>query len=156
MNPVRIAIGGACVLALVACNRRDEKTNESTTTSGERPREYDRGTTTMTGAPMGAVTYETASARIVAARCDRAAACNDIGDKKAFVDRTVCMHELHSKLADDMKPSDCPGGMDAKNLDDCLTSIQKDSCGNSVDSIARMGSCKASDLCIKAGQTPSR
>ncbi len=166
MNPVRIAIAGACVLAVVACQRR-ERTSETGTTSAEqqqrsaesdrgrtnRPTQMDQsGTTTTTGATTGAVSFETASSRIVAARCEREAACNNIGAKKRYVDRTVCTHELGVKLADDLKASECTHGVDAKLLDECIAGIQKESCGGVGDNIARAGNCKSSDICLKAGE----
>ncbi len=177
MKLVHIApVFGACMLAFLACNKQREETketksSETTTTSGEKPAtESDRygqqreqttdhgrgGMTTTTGAQVAAVSYETATSRIVAARCDREAACDNIGAKKRFVDRTVCTHELGVKLADDLKPSECPNGVDGKHLDDCLDSIAKESCGNIVDTISRAGACSTSGLCLKADEKPSR
>ncbi len=161
---------GVTVLALVACNRREDRTSETNTTSettttsdkGERPaREHvsdrDRsGTTTTTGAPYGSISYETAANRIVASRCDREVACDNIGAKKRFADRTVCTHELGVKLRDDLKPSECPNGVDAKHLDDCLSAIQKESCGNIIDTISRVGACNNAGLCLKADEQPHR
>jgi hypothetical protein len=158
---------GITVLALVACNRREDRTSETnttgesvTTTKNDRPtREHvsDRsGTTTTTGATYGSVSYESATNRIVASRCDREVACDNIGAKKRFADRTVCTHELGAKLRDDLKPSECPNGVDAKNLDDCLSAIQKESCGNIIDTISRIGACNTSGLCLKADEQPHR
>ena len=168
MKLVRIGtVAGVCVVALLACNKREDNTTsdrrDTTTTTSDREgrngREHygDRsGTTTTTGAHVGSVSYETATSRIVAARCDRESACDNIGAKKRFVDRTVCTHELGVKLADDLKPSECPNGVDGKHLDDCLDSIAKESCGNIVDTIARAGACSTSGLCLKADDKPSR
>jgi hypothetical protein len=163
MKLIRAAVPlGVTVLALAACERReDRKTGETTTTSGEEKPSREHvsergGTTTTTGAPVGALPYDTASDRIVAARCDREVACNNIGPKKRFADRTVCTHELSVKLKDDLKPSECPSGVDAKNLDDCLNAIQKESCGNIIDTIARVGACNSSSLCLKQGEKPSK
>ena len=154
------------ILALVACTKHEDRTSETTTTSGEptprtdmRGREYGNGhvgKTTTTGAHVGSMSYETATNRIVASRCDREVACDNIGAKKRFADRTVCTHELGVKLRDDLKPSECPNGVDAKHLDDCLTAIQKEACGNIIDTISRTNACKTSDLCLKADETPSR
>ena len=184
MKPVRMApLAAACLLVVVACNKHEDKSDTTTTTSGERAtstpstandnRDHNRygdrdrarssssdrehvGTTTTTGAHVGSVSYETATSRIVAARCDREAACNNIGAKKRFVDRTVCTHELGAKLADDLKPSECPNGVDAKHLDDCLDAINKEACGNIIDTISRAGACQTSGLCLKADEKPSR
>ena len=157
---------GVTVLVLVACNRRDDRasetntTGESTTTTTEksdRPHVSDRsGVTTTTGAAFGSVSYETATNRIVASRCDREVACDNIGAKKRFADRTVCTHELGVKLRADLEPSECPNGVDAKHLDDCLSSIQKESCGNIIDTISRLGACSTSGLCLKADEQPHR
>lgn len=164
MKLIRAAVPMA-LLAVVACTKHEDRTSETTTTSettskSERPvREHvsDRaGTTTTTGAHVGSISYETATNRIVASRCDREVACDNIGAKKRFADRTVCTHELGAKLRDDLKPSECPNGVDGKALDDCLTAIQKESCGNIIDTISRVNTCKTSDLCLKRDEAPKR
>jgi hypothetical protein len=129
------AVLGVGTLALLACNKHEEHTTGSDTTT--------------TGARLSPVSYETATQRMVVARCDREAACDNIGPKKRFVDRTVCLHELRAKLSDDLKPSECPNGIDGKHLGDCIEAIDNESCGNIIDTIARVGTCKASDLCLK-------
>jgi hypothetical protein len=125
--------------------------------AGEPKSTEDRaGTTTVTGADLGAVSNELAIGRIVAARCARETACNNVGADKHFVDQTACARSLHSKLADELEPSECPRGIDAMAIDRCMESIRTESCNNPIDTISRLAACRTSDLCIKAETTKKR
>lgn len=171
--------GAACIAALVAstasasvaCNRnhvdRDgfaernfDYANGATDKSGaaEPPKSNeDRvGTTTVTGGDVGALSSDLAIQRIVAARCAREGACNNVGADKHFVDNDACARSLHSKLADDLKPSECPRGIDAEVVDKCTEAIRTESCNNPIDTISRLAACRTSDMCLKADTTKKR
>lgn len=107
------------------------------------------GTTTVTGAEVGSLTSDLAVERIVAARCARETACNNVGADKHFVDHDACAKNLRSKLADDLKPSECPRGIDAAAVDTCMESIRTESCNNPIDTISRLATCRTSELCVK-------
>lgn len=154
MKLVHTLIPLACLSAL-ACNR-DRAGTERSTQTGARPGETAErpGETTLTGAAV--VNNQAAMDRIVAARCDREATCNNIGTDKRFGSRDVCSREMMTKMHDDLKASDCPKGIDGKRLDDCLSSIRKESCNNPLEALSRIAACNTSQLCLERGDQPSR
>ena len=107
------------------------------------------GTTTITGAEVGSLSSDVAVARIVSARCARESACNNVGADKHFVDSDACARNVRSKLADDLKPSACPRGIDANAVDNCMEAIRTESCNNPIDTISRLAACRTSDMCLK-------
>jgi len=159
-----VVVVGVCVLGLAAC-KRDEAHREGgvlgdRTVSTDRDRtdrttlgtdDSDKrvGETTVTGANIGAVPNESAINRIIAARCAREAACNNVGSDKHFTSHDVCAKELRSKMRDDLNANECPRGVHAKELDECMESIRKESCNNPIDAISRLAACRTSDLCLK-------
>jgi hypothetical protein len=152
---VRSMVPALCILAAVACNRDRDRVGEGR--AGVDPNfERDRsGTTTVTGANVGTVSNESAINRIVAARCAREAACNNLGTDKRFTSRDLCSQQLRSDMRDDLSAKDCPRGIDQKELDECLTEIQNENCNNPIDMIGRLAACRTSDLCLKT-DTPNR
>jgi hypothetical protein len=144
-----------CLVALSACNRdRDRARVDVDRNEGrvsvDTDRKTDRtGTTTVTGANVGAVNNEGAIDRIVAARCAREAACNNVGADKHFTTRDACSVKVKSDMRDDLNAKDCPRGIDAKELNECLVEIKNEDCNNPIDMIGRLAACRTSDLCLK-------
>lgn len=145
MNLVhRSTLGAACLVTLVACSRT-ERTYDDKSGAGDRA-----GTTTVTGADLRGLSSDLAVDRVVAARCQREAACSNIGSDKHFTNPDTCARELHSKVGADLTASECPRGIDAKELDECMESIRTESCNNPVDTISRLAACRTSEMCVKA------
>ncbi len=150
--------GVACILAtLVGCKSEqihrdgfEERSFDHPKTAGAAQQNERVGTTTVTGADVGSLSNAMAVERIVAARCARETACNNVGSDKHFTNHDVCAKELRSKIGDDLKPGECPRGIDAKELDECMDSIRAESCNNPIDTISRLAACRASDMCLKA------
>jgi hypothetical protein len=158
---VRHVIPLLCIASVFACRDRDR----SATTREDRSGRVDMpaapldrelsspsggvGTTTVTGATVGATQNQTAVARIVQARCERETSCNNVGGDKRFADREVCGREIQKDMQDDLNAKDCPGGIDQKELSQCLDSIKKESCGNPLETINRLAACRTSDMCLK-------
>lgn len=157
-NRSRALVGvGLCgALALFACSREkidrpggvlgDRTTNDKYNDEQSKP-----GETTITGAAVG-VSNEGAINRIVAARCQREATCKNVGADKHFSSYDVCARELRSRVQDDLKASECPNGIDGKELDECMESIRTESCSNPIDTISRLAACRTGDMCLKAGE----
>ena len=146
----RSLLAFACVGALVACSRTNVDRDGNERSYGDKSGASDRiGTTTVTGGNVGALTNQLAVERIVAARCQRETACNNIGSDKHFTTFDLCSRELRSKVGDDLKASECPRGIDAKELDECMESIRTESCNNPIDTISRLAACRTSDMCLK-------
>lgn len=150
-----------CLVALAACNRdrdrvdvdrREGRVTVDTTPNSPNVPNVDRdrsGTTTVTGANVGAVNNESAIARIVAARCARESACNNVGSDKRFTSAAVCSQKLKNDMRDDLNAKDCPRGIDQKELNECLVEIKNEDCNNPIDMIGRLAACRTSDLCLK-------
>lgn len=147
----RSVLGAACVVALVACNRTHvDRDGFSERSYDDKSGASDRaGTTTVTGADVRGLSNELAVERIVAARCQREAACNNVGSDKHFTNHDTCARELRSKIGDDLKASECPRGIDTKELDECMESIRTESCNNPIDTISRLAACRTGDMCLK-------
>jgi hypothetical protein len=114
------------------------------------------GTTTVTGADLGALSSDLAIERIAAARCARETACNNVGADKHFVDHDACARAIRSKLGTDLQPSACPSGIDAEATDRCMEAIRTESCNNPVDTLSRLAACRSSDLCRQSDTTKKR
>src|SRR5262245_59416616 len=109
------------------------------------------GQTTISSA-RAPIANETAMARLVASRCDRETECANIGPDKHYADRDVCRHEISTALRSDLGASKCPRGISAQQLDSCLVAIQRESCNNAFDTIARLTACRTADLCLNADE----
>ncbi len=149
---VRCLVPFACFVALAACNR-DRR--ERVDVDRDRPSDYPNlgetnkdksGTTTVTGANITA--NEAAVTRIVNARCAREASCNNVGADKRFTSQDVCTTKVKADMKNDLNASDCPYGVDAKELDECLEAIRTESCNNPIETISRLAACRTSDMCL--------
>ncbi len=140
---VSMSITAIATVLLAACNRDQAQGIEP-----KDPNEQDRsGTTTLTGASW--VSNNGAIDRIVASRCAREVMCSNVGAAKHFTSSEVCAREIRTKLNDELNASECPNGIDRKELDECLDAIRNESCSNPIESIGRLAACRTSDLCMK-------
>nr|ADB12497.1 hypothetical protein [Sorangium cellulosum] len=87
---------------------------------------------------------------IVAARCDREARCNNIGQDREYSSKDACSNKIRSEWRDELTFGECPGGIDAKQLNECLEGIRNEGCGNPFDTLGRVVACRSSDLCRDA------
>jgi hypothetical protein len=142
---VSVGVVALGVLAVVGCNRDRERMSgvgaENTPTVREQT-----GTTTVTGASLA---NNSAIERIVAARCEREAACRNIGPDKKHSSAQLCAEKLRVDMKSDLNAQECPAGIDQKELGECLESIRKEDCGNPIDSISRLAACRTGDMCKK-------
>ncbi|WP_437737514.1 DUF6184 family natural product biosynthesis lipoprotein [Sorangium sp. So ce1335] len=84
---------------------------------------------------------------IVQARCDREARCNNVGSGREYASNEACAARIRAEWREDLNLADCPGGVDAKELNECLEEIRNDDCGNPFDTLGRIAACRSSDLC---------
>lgn len=163
LTSVGLGLGLVAVLAVSGCNRDrvSERERERGTVDmeptrpapqAEQPKYDDRaGTTTITGGTYG-VGNEGAVSKIVAARCAREASCNNVGVDKRYANSDACVQKVKVDMKDDLNAKECPRGIDAKELDECLAAIQKEECGSPLDTISRVAACRTSDLCLATGE----
>ncbi len=102
--------------------------------------------TTVSGARIAS--NDDAVARITAARCTREVACNNVGPGKTYASRERCDAELGHNERADLRGGECPGGISAPDLDDCLADIASEKCGNPIDAISRLAACRKAKLCL--------
>jgi hypothetical protein len=118
------------------------------------PNEQDKsGTTTLTGASW--VANDTAIDRITSSRCTREMTCSNVGPDKHFATPDVCVLEVRKRTREDLKPAECPTGIDGVALDKCLEAVRTESCSNPLDTLGRLASCRSGELCLKT-ETPHR
>lgn len=115
---------------VVACNHEDAPARSASTTGAF------------------AVGNEDAVQRLTEARCARAEACNQLGEKKKYADEAACKRENHHDLEADYRIAECPGGIRNQKLSNCLQEIQNERCGNPFDKISRLATCRTGALCI--------
>lgn len=107
-------------------------------------REPAAATTTTTAA----VSHDDAVMRLTTARCDREAACNNLGPGKKHADRDACMRETGQSTRGTLRADQCPQ-IDQSKLSDCLNDIKNERCGNVLDSLDTITSCTRSKVCIE-------
>jgi len=95
----------------------------------------------------GPVDVSDAVGRIVDARCAREAACGFIGGDKKWASADACSEVVTREYSDDLTAADCPAGVDAKELDECIQAARGADCGNPIDVIGRVAACRTSQLC---------
>ncbi|WP_437621785.1 DUF6184 family natural product biosynthesis lipoprotein [Sorangium sp. So ce1151] len=127
-----ISVSGMSQLA-VACGGEDG--------SGEAARTPD-GARGEAPVPVGSAVDS-----IVQARCDREARCNNVGQGREYSSADACSNNIRSEWRDELTFGECPGGIDAKELNECLEGIRNEGCGNPFDTLGRVVACRSSDLC---------
>lgn len=155
LTPVTVAV--LTVVAVAGCSRdryERERPGLVSETEGVNPNEQDKaGVTTITGAHWDSrepsFGNDAAIDRIAASRCAREVTCSNVGLDKHFVSGEVCVREVRSKMRDELRSSECPRGIDGKELSECLDAIRSESCSNPIDTINRLAACRTSDLCLK-------
>lgn len=85
---------------------------------------------------------------ITYARCSRENSCNNIGaDNKKYPSFDACTKELQHDTGITLRADACSQGVLGDRLDGCLNDIRTERCGNPLDTIERIGSCRKGMLC---------
>jgi hypothetical protein len=119
----------ACVLAL-ACNHESHPAEGVTTTGA------------------GVVANDAAVMQLTNARCARAQACNEVGEKEKYKDDAACRRENQHDLEADLRAGECPRGIRQEKLANCVQEIRNEKCGNILDKVSRIATCRTGALCI--------
>jgi hypothetical protein len=125
-----IIFGATTLVLVLACNHESPPAAGVSTTSA------------------GVVANEDAVKRLTDARCDRAKACNEIGEKQKYADDSACKRENQHDLQADLRASECPRGIRQEKLSNCVEEIRNEKCGNILDKISRLATCRTGALCI--------
>lgn len=127
---VRIVIAGAALAAVAACHKNGEGPSTTTTTAG------------------AVVSNQDAATRITNARCDREAACNNVGAGTKYADRDACTRELAPSARATLRAEVCPKGVSETQLVSCMDDIRNESCASPLDTIDHLTACRSGKLCI--------
>ena len=120
----------ATAALVIACNHEDAPAKSANTTGAFATGNQD------------------AVKRLTEARCERAKACNQLGEKQKYADEAACKRESHHDLEADLRSGECPGGIREQKLANCIQEIQNEKCGNPFDKISRLTTCRTGALCI--------
>jgi hypothetical protein len=96
------------------------------------------------------VFVETSSAvkRVTTTRCDREAACNNVGTGKPYGDRDACVNEIGHYVVAALPAEACPAGADADALSICVRDVEAEPCAEGgVAAVDRLSSCSRERLC---------
>lgn len=159
MNTIsRTSIGIGLIGFVSACNDGPNRPVE--TADAEEYESHAQGTPVSGPAEMenpsigeataSSVSNDTRSAMdsIAEARCAREAKCDNIGSEKDYSSTEDCLARIKDEWRDDLNARECPGGVDEPELDECLTAIRDDECGNPFDTLSRVAECGAGQICI--------
>jgi hypothetical protein len=125
--------------------RTDERRTDERRTDERRTDEREDGRF-VGGGPADP---SSAVAKIASARCEREVKCNNVGSKEKYSTRADCVTRMQDDKRDAVNEKDCPGGIDRKQLNACLSAIRDEACGNPLDSISRLVSCRSGSICLK-------
>ncbi|MEZ4407015.1 MAG: DUF6184 family natural product biosynthesis lipoprotein [Polyangiales bacterium] len=141
-HPLRnlgVALAGVA-LSLAACERDSVRTDESPVTARRT-----EATAAVETTPTTAI--DPALARLAEARCDREMRCQNIGQGREYENRAACIRDVRTSHADDVNRSECPAGVDQRELAECMEEVRNEDCNNPLDTVGRLVACRSSDLC---------
>lgn len=84
---------------------------------------------------------------IAQARCSREERCDNIGVDAKYDSFAACDQQIRNDWQEDLDRRECPSGVDQVELDECLTEIRNEDCGNPFDSLERMVACSSAQIC---------
>jgi hypothetical protein len=84
---------------------------------------------------------------ISVARCDREVRCGGVGSGKNYETREACIADLNSAGYEDLDAKACPRGLDARELDKCLSENHAERSAAPLDTLERLVACRAAALC---------
>lgn len=105
------------------------------------------GQTTTTGAEV--LPAEDAVNQLTARRCERETDCNNIGAGKKYDDHGACEREVAHDLKSELRPANCTYGVRGDKLDECLQELRNEKCGNPLDTVSRLATCRTGRICLR-------
>lgn len=104
------------------------------------------GQTTVSGAVI--IPADDAVSQLTARRCDRELDCNNIGAGKKYDDKGACEREVAHDLQSELRPAKCTYGVREDKLNECLQELRNEKCGNPLDTVSRLATCRTGRICI--------
>jgi hypothetical protein len=90
-----------------------------------------------------------AAEQISQARCEREQQCGNIGADKTFSSTQDCLARIQNDWKGDLDTRQCPGGINQQELDECMSEVRSEDCGNPFDTLARITECTKAQICIE-------
>jgi len=84
---------------------------------------------------------------IAKARCEREKRCEHVGHDKEYSSLDACKDTIEHAWASDLNKYECPHGIVTAELEQCLTDVRDEECGNPLDTLSRIAQCDADDIC---------
>jgi hypothetical protein len=104
-------------------------------------------------APLAGMTpasrTRSAAAICSAARCEREKECGNVGSDKTYSSGADCTARIQNDWKDELNARECPGGIDQHELDECVSQIRAETCGNPFDTLARITECTQGQICVE-------
>ena len=131
----------AALFAFAACSRSSDRpaTEPSAATTYDEP----RNDTEMRPASRSINAAES----ITEARCAREQRCENIGADKKYSSFGDCSARISNDWKEELNARECPGGIDQKELDECLAAIRNEDCNSPFDTLGRLTECTAGPIC---------
>lgn len=85
---------------------------------------------------------------VAAERCDRAERCMQVGPDHRYDTRGDCIMAVRARENDELNLRSCPGGIDERELNACLSAIKNSECEASFDAPTAHNACRESALCL--------
>ena len=90
----------------------------------------------------------TAAEQIAESRCEREQQCGNIGQDQTYSSSQDCLARIRNDWKEELNLRECPGGINQKELDECLKQVKDEACSNPFDTLARVTECTAGQICI--------
>ena len=90
-----------------------------------------------------------AADQIAAARCEREKECGNVGADKTYSSGPDCVARIQNDWKDELNSRECPGGINQHELDECVSQIRAEACGNPFDTLARITECTQGQICVE-------
>ena len=92
---------------------------------------------------------ESATEQIAQSLCKREQECGNIGPDKTFSTSKDCLVRIQSDWKDELNARQCPGGINQKELNECLEQVRGEDCANPFHTLARITECTSGQICIE-------
>ncbi|HYP89427.1 MAG TPA: DUF6184 family natural product biosynthesis lipoprotein [Polyangiaceae bacterium] len=129
------------LIALVGCSKAHEA--EPATAHDATP------VVTPTDNMTPASATRTAAEQIAQARCEREQQCGNVGKDQTFSSSQDCLTRIRNDWKDELNARECPGGINDKQLSECVAQVKAEACSNPFDTLARITECTAGQICVE-------
>lgn len=141
MQPA-LVLAAALAAAIGACDRsgvRSERSAEPSEPATKVPER--RPEAVMTAGHPGVVDG------IAHARCAREQRCGNVGQDEKWLTLESCIRRIKADWRDELNAFECPGGIDERELEECMEEIRNEDCASPVDTLGRIVACRSGDIC---------